>query len=62
MTISTEFPQTLLTAEETAKALNISPRHLYTLTKRGQIAAVRIGKLVRYHRDTIAQFGRGAVA
>ena len=40
----------LLTAEETARALAISPRKLWELTRTGQIPCIRIGRSVRYDR------------
>ena len=38
----------LLKPGEAARALAISPRKLWDLTKRGQIPHVRIGRSVRY--------------
>ena len=38
----------LLTAREAATALTISERFLYTMTQRGDIRAVRLGRAVRY--------------
>lgn len=38
----------LLTARQAAKALSISERTLYTLTKTGEIPAIKVGRLVRY--------------
>jgi len=38
----------LLTAADAAKALSISARSLWTLTHRGEIPCVRIGRSVRY--------------
>ncbi len=38
----------LLTSPEAAKALAISARTLWTLTKRGEIPSVKIGRAVRY--------------
>jgi excisionase family DNA binding protein len=38
----------LLTAGEAAKALAVSPRTLWSLTQRGDIPCVRIGRSVRY--------------
>ncbi len=46
----------LRTARDAAKFLAISERHLYTLTQRGQIAAVRMGKAVRYTTDELTAF------
>lgn len=38
----------LLTAPQAAKALAISARTLWTLTARGEVPAIRIGRSVRY--------------
>ena len=38
----------LLTSREAAKALSISERTLWTLTKAGLVQVVRIGRAVRY--------------
>ena len=38
----------LLTSNEAAAALRISPRLLWSETKRGEIPCVRLGKAVRY--------------
>ncbi len=43
------IPQ-LLRSTEAAAYLSISPRTLWTLTKRGDIPCVRIGRSVRYDR------------
>lgn len=45
----------LLTASDAAGRLSISPRTLWTLTDRGEMPVVRIGRAVRYDvRDLIA--------
>jgi excisionase family DNA binding protein len=38
----------LLTARQAAAALSVSERTLWTLTQRGDLPAVRIGRSVRY--------------
>ena len=38
----------LLTARDAARALSISPRKLWQLTKDGTIPVVRLGRAVRY--------------
>jgi excisionase family DNA binding protein len=38
----------LLTPREVAEALRISERSLWTITRRGEIASIRVGRLVRY--------------
>jgi len=46
----------LLTATEAAKLLAISPRSLWSLAARGEIAAVRIGRSVRYSPAVLREF------
>jgi excisionase family DNA binding protein len=47
----------LLTAEQAAKALTISPRTLWGLTKTGQIPCVRInGWTLRYDPDDLKEW------
>ena len=46
----------LLTAREAAKILTISPRHLWDLTDRGELPAIKIGRSVRYARAYIDAF------
>lgn len=41
-------PYQLYTARDAAKLLAISERHLFTLTQRGEIVAVRMGRAIRY--------------
>ena len=48
--------QLLLRPEEAARALAISPRKLWDLTKRGEIPAVRIGRVVRYDIDGLREW------
>ena len=45
----------LLTVNEAAKALTVSPRTLWQITKEGKIRSIRINRLVRYDpQDLIA--------
>jgi excisionase family DNA binding protein len=47
----------LLSAKQTAQRLNISERHLYNLTKQGQIECVRTGRrMKRYTPDGIQRY------
>ena len=46
----------LLHPQEAAQALAISPRTLWTLTQRGEIACVRIGRSVRYSQADIKAY------
>lgn len=50
----------LLTPRETAKRLAISERHLFDLTRSGQLPCVRVGKCVRYNIETIQKWVREA--
>jgi len=42
------MPKLLVTPREAAKALSICEKTLWTLTKRGDLPAVRINRAVRY--------------
>lgn len=46
----------LLTSREAAKVLAISQRTLFTLTKAGKLAVVRIGSGVRYLLSDLTKF------
>jgi excisionase family DNA binding protein len=46
----------LVDARAAASMLALSPRTLWTLTKRGDIAAVKIGRAVRYSLADLAAF------
>ena len=41
-------PRLLMTAIEAARALSVCEKTLWTLTQRGEIPCVRIGRAVRY--------------
>jgi excisionase family DNA binding protein len=47
-TEQTTIEPLLLTARQAAKVLNVCEKTLWTLTKNGDIPAVRIGRAVRY--------------
>ena len=48
------FPDKLLLTEtEAAKALTMSPRKLWTLRNRGEIAFIKTGRLVRYDPEDL---------
>lgn len=51
-----EQPLQLLSVHETTAALGISPRLLYSLTARGELPAVRIGRMKRYSRADVEAF------
>ncbi len=52
-------PQLLMRPDEAAKALAISTRKLWALTRSGQLACLRIGRAVRYDpRDLVAWIDR----
>jgi excisionase family DNA binding protein len=46
----------LLTADDTASVLNISPRTLWTLTKERAIPVIQIGRRVLYAMTDIERF------
>jgi excisionase family DNA binding protein len=46
----------LLTPRDASAALQISERHLWALTKEGKIPAIRLGRAVRYRRETLEAF------
>jgi excisionase family DNA binding protein len=48
--------QLLITARDAAKALSISERCLWQLTKDGAIPCVRVGRLVRYDPNDLEQW------
>jgi excisionase family DNA binding protein len=43
----------LLTASEAANALAVSERTLWSLTKRGEIGSIRIGRSIRYDLEQL---------
>lgn len=53
----------LLTPQQMAKALAISPRKLWSMTANGEVPHVRLGRCVRYRvealRDYLAQVEKG---
>lgn len=49
-------PFDLLPTREAARALSVSERTLFTLTQRGDIPAVRIGRSVRYDPADLHRF------
>lgn len=46
----------LLTALEAARALGISQRTLWTLTARGEIPCIKLGRLNRYPRAALEEW------
>lgn len=47
-----------LRARDAARLIGVSERTLFSLTKAGQIAVVRIGRLVLYRREALEDFLR----
>jgi excisionase family DNA binding protein len=45
----------LLTAEEMASILNITPRHLYDLRKEGKIPSIKLGRCIRFDVDRVLE-------
>lgn len=50
------LPHQLLKPRDAAKMLAISERTLFTLTKKGELSSVRMGKTVRYAHGELAAF------
>ena len=48
----------LLTAEEVAKILNLHPHTVYRLTREKKLPCLRIGRTMRFHREVIETFVR----
>ena len=46
----------LLTTKETARLLSISPRKLWEITRRGDLASIRLGRSVRYAPEDIERY------
>jgi excisionase family DNA binding protein len=44
----------LLTAEEVADLLRVTPAWVYAATRRHRIPHIRLGRYVRYRRDALA--------
>ncbi len=53
---SLNYPKMLLTSREAAELLSISERTLWTLTKTGSIAVVKIGGSKRYSISDLERF------
>lgn len=56
MSLTTLPPRILLTRRDAAAALAISERALWTLTARGEVPCVRLGRSVRYEPSVLAAF------
>jgi excisionase family DNA binding protein len=46
----------LLRAEEVAAMLAMSPRAVYDLAAKGELAAIRIGRVIRFSVDDVERF------
>lgn len=46
----------LLTAEEVAALLRVTPAWVYAETRRQRIPHIRLGRYVRYRRDALARW------
>ncbi|QEG35114.1 helix-turn-helix transcriptional regulator [Bythopirellula goksoeyrii] len=46
--MSSKSPTILLTRRQVAEAMNLSERYVFTLTKRGVLPQIRLGRSVRY--------------
>lgn len=45
-----------LTAKEAAERLRLSVRHLRVLVRRGEVAAVKLGRAIRFRPEDLAAF------
>ena len=59
MTNTNMHPTLLLTPQQAAKALAISPRKLWAMTASGEIPHVRLGRCVRYPIEDLQRFING---
>jgi excisionase family DNA binding protein len=50
----------LLTAEQLANRWQVPKQHVYALTRRGEIPAVKLGRYYRYRLDQVEAFEIGA--
>jgi excisionase family DNA binding protein len=50
----------LLTADQLAERWQVPTAHVYALTRRGEVPAVKLGKYYRYRLDQIEAFEVGA--
>jgi excisionase family DNA binding protein len=51
-------PDALLTEQEAADLLGVTPRTMQTMRKAGEINALRVRSAVRYHRSTLKEYVR----
>ena len=54
------MPDKLLNVDELAARLDVSRSTVYDLTARGKLPALRVGRLLRYDPDAVAQALRPA--
>lgn len=54
MTVLADLPE-ILTVEDVADWLHVSPSSVRRAAAQGQLPGVRIGSLWRFHRDTLAR-------
>ena len=53
LTAPAASPEDLLTAEEVAALLRVTPAWVYAQTRRHRIPHLRLGRYVRYRRETL---------
>lgn len=49
----------LISAKQAGQLLGISPRHLYTLAKRGELSPRKIGRKVMFRMADLQRFAAG---
>jgi excisionase family DNA binding protein len=52
---SEKHPVQLMTPQQAAEALAISPRKLWAMTSTGEISHIRLGRCVRYSVDDLRE-------
>ena len=50
-----KYPIQLMTPQQAAEALAISPRKLWAMTSSGEISHIRLGRCVRYSVDDLRE-------
>ncbi len=58
----TPEPSLLVDSREAARLLCLCERSVWTLTKAGKLRAIRVGRSVRYSRQTLLDYIRRAEA
>lgn len=60
MTTTTIAPERVLKVPEVAQSLNCGRNSVYDLIHRGELRAIRVGRLIRVPESALAEFIAGA--